>query len=255
MNTSLEERNEIAFLSFKHLLNQFPIIGPFLTEIFFEFRGKVKQQRINDFVSKLEIEFAKLDIDPQKMQTEENLDLFESIIKKVSETRSEQKRIGFKNILMHGVKDIQTIEYCEIFSGLLINLNQKELQILTEHKDYLISGNSILKTRNDLNNELKEIQNVLKMQGPFLPGIIMPHRLEADVIRERENAEKVLLEYKMECTAEKFNISKDEYRYFLQDLFSKGLLFDDGVGSIGTRAFEIMSITQFGSKFLEFIRI
>lgn len=51
-----------------------------------------------------------------------------------------------------------------------------------------------------------------------------------------------------------YNISKSDYLYYVQDLISKSLLYDSGIGGIGTTPFEILSITDFGERFLEFIK-
>ena len=64
----------------------------------------------------------------------------------------------------------------------------------------------------------------------------------------------MLNEYEKICVAEKFGIPKDELKFFLQNLLSKGLLRDDGVGTLGTGTTEVMSITSLGLKFLDFIK-
>lgn len=51
-----------------------------------------------------------------------------------------------------------------------------------------------------------------------------------------------------------YGISEDEFLYCKQSLYSKALLVDSGIGGIGVRPFQIMSITQFGLKFIGFLK-
>jgi len=172
-----------------------------------------------------------------------------SIFKKAAETRSEKKRIGFKNILIHGIKNNNEIEYCEIFSELLLVIRPKELEILSAHKHYLIDGKGPLAKKNELDTELNYkqylVQNRLALRDD---------RGNSSLSREAGNAGTLLKQYQKECTPEKFGITKDELKYFYQNLLSKGLLRDDGALTHGTGATEVMSITNFGLKFLEFVR-
>lgn len=113
-NLSPEERNEIARLSLRRILNLFPVAGPILTDILFEYRNNVKQDRLNHFVSLLEDAFVKHGITVEKLKSEKGLDLLEQTIKKVTDTRNTNKRIAFKNILLKGVTDplrLKTVKF------------------------------------------------------------------------------------------------------------------------------------------------
>lgn len=162
MNTNPAERNKMIELSLRQLLDSFPIAGPILNNILFEYRSQVRQDRLNHFVSMLEAEFSKLTIDPKTMQTEDNLDLFESIIKKATETKSEKKRRGLKNILLNGIKQQADISYCELFAEQLMSIHQKELEILAFHQYYLIDGKGPLARRNELKAEAAELNRMLQ---------------------------------------------------------------------------------------------
>lgn len=239
-------------------MSGFPVAGPIVTALF-EYKSQIKQDRLNRFVSLLEDEFIKMDIDLETLKTEENLDLFEGIFKKVAETRSEQKRIGFKNILMHGIRNNDEIDYCEIFSEMLLAITNKELEILIEYKKYLINGKGVLPERQRLKNEKYEVEkkgNLNVKVSEDAPSIYIykePQKTVQELDKGIEVANNLLDEYRNNCNADRFGITNDEYKYFLQNLFSKGLLTDDGVGAIGTDAMEIMSLTNFGIRFLSFV--
>jgi hypothetical protein len=202
-----------------------------------------------------------MNISPTTLKTEENVDLFESIFQKVIETRSEQKRVGFKNILIHGIKDKQQVEYCEIFSRLLLELHSKEIEILFEYQKYTINGEGPLIVSNKWKNELEQLERQVRMGMPDPQNdsaskafsLVMPRKARKEIDRFIKEAETMLKEYQQKCTAETFNLSDNEYQFFLQNLSAKGLLVDDGVGAIGVSTFEIMSLTKFGKRFLSFI--
>lgn len=262
MNITTEEKREILHLSLRQIMDSIPVVGPILNNIFFEFRSRVKQERLNELVEMLERDLEHLDIDPKSLQTEENLDLFETIFKKVADTRSEEKRIGLKNILVQGIKHPAQIEYCELFAEHLLSFHPKELEILAAHQCYLLKGKGSLIRKNELTEEMNQhsiwhqAQNnptniILKLgvKSGFNPR--PPHSMSAEYME----ATQMLEQYVKELVPEKFKISEDELKFFLQNLLSKGLLRDDGAGAIGTNAIEIMSITSLGLKFLDFIRL
>lgn len=254
MNTSTEEKKAMAELALRQLLYSLPIAGPIM-EVMFEYSGKVKQERFNRFVQLLDEAFLKNGISLYELQTEENVDLFETIFRKVTQTKSEQKRIGFKNLLIHGLQHREEVDHCEIFSELLLNISEKELAILHYHKKFLIEEKGALKVRNNLKNELYELNNKKALAGDSyqFSHLAVHQKSEEKLNVLIDQAEAVLNQYKQDCIAERFSISEHEYKFFLQCLFGKGLLIDDGVGAIGTGSFGIMSLTKFGIKFLAFI--
>lgn len=261
LNTTPEENRKITELTLKSIIGGFPFVGSFVKDVLLDYRSELRQDRMNHFVGLLEDELIKMGISPSTLKTEENVDLFESVFQKVIETRSVQKRIGFKNILVHGIRDNQQVEYCEIFSNLLLGLHTKEIEILFEYQKYTINGEGPLTVRNKWKNELDQLERRIRMAMPEPQNdsaakafsLVMPRKTRKDIDRFIKEADKMLEEYQKRCIAETFNVSDDEYKFFLQNLSAKGLLTDDGVGAIGVHAFEIMSLTKFGKRFLSFI--
>ena len=261
MNINTEERKAILDLSLRQILDSFPVVGPILNNIFFEFRTQVKQERLNKLVEVLESDLAKLNIDPKSLQTEENLDLFETIFKKVADTRSEQKRMGLKNILVKGIQHPGQIAFCELFAEHMLSFHPKELEILAAHQIFVIEGKGPLLKKHELKEEID--QHSIWRAALNNPSVIVNARLkpgfqprEAHIMSEEyAEADNMLEKYANELVPGKFGISEDELKFFLQNLLSKGLLRDDGVGAIGTKPMEIMSITTLGLKFLDFIKM
>lgn len=260
MNTTPEERQQMANLTLRTILGMFPIVGPILKDILFEYRSRVQQDRINHFVGRLEGSFTNYGINIGNLENEETLDLLENIFKKALQTRSEQKREYLKNILMQGLKDKAEIDYCEVFAELIVSIHHKQIEILTVHQNYLINGKSALVTRRELKTKYDRTQHLIEVGIPessaaVLSKYMLPHKTQKDLDAEIDTASKLIETYKKECTAHGFELDEDKYKYFIQDLLSKGLLSDDGVGSIGTVPLEIMSLTKFGNKFLKFVRL
>lgn len=264
MNTSLEERKamgELALRSlFKNTMKLIPVAGPVLTDVLFEFRNKIKEERLFKFLDLLKEHFSNENptVNIDNVTSEEFSDLFENVLNKVAKTRSEQKIIGFKNILLHGSKSKEEIEYCELFSDLLFSLYENDILILNLHKDFLFNNEGLLTKKRSLENELEnykrnleliQIQNSLIPQSPWLTK----RRNETDIKEDIESIKRKIEGYKKEFTPESFSITKGEFIYRIQNLYNKGLLIDEGVGSIGTSAFEFMTITDFGVRFLKFI--
>ena len=261
MNTTSEERKEIVRLTLRQMIENVPVLGSFLNNVFFEFRSNIKQARLNKFVEALEQELTDMDINPASLQTEESVDLFDTIFRKVTDTRNEKRRDGLKNILVHGLRHQDQIEYCELFAEHLLSFHPKELEILAAHQLYIVAGKGPLPRRNELKEEMD--QHSIYHQARIKPiNIMLNYQLKPDfkprplhiMKDEYTHAKKMLERYQKELVPEKFGISEDELKFFLQNLLSKGLLRDDGVGAIGTEPIEIMSITRLGLKFLDFIK-
>lgn len=270
MNTSLEERKamgELALKSlFKNTMNLIPIAGPILSDVLFEFRNKIKQDRLFKFVDLLKEHFSNEnpDIHIDNATSEEFSDLFESVLNKVAKTRGEQKIIGFKNLLLHGLKSKEEIDDCELFSDLLITLNENDILILNQHQDFLYGNEGLLTKKRLLKNDLENYQQNQKFfptNDAVLDSVrvsnsslyLAMHRDDKDIKKDIERVEKRIDQYKIQITPKSFSITKGEFIYRIQNLYNKGLLIDEGVGSIGTNAFEFMAITDFGMRFLKFI--
>lgn len=50
-----------------------------------------------------------------------------------------------------------------------------------------------------------------------------------------------------------YDLSDSEYRFLVQDLISKALLYDEGMNRLDVRPFQILEITEFGRAFLRFL--
>lgn len=248
-DTTSEEKNELVRLGLKQLVGLFPIAGPILQDLLFEYRSNIRQARLNHFLSQLEDAFIKYDIQIKNVKTEAGLDLFEQTIINVTRTRSASKRTAFKNILINGIINPARITDCEVFNELLAELKEEQLQILDEHKKYLKDGQPLLFKLQSLN---KAYSN--KPQGQTFIYTDVEMQINREILKQSIDEVKNLLEqYKQHCNASLFKLDTDQYQYFIRDLTSKGLLIDQGIGTYDSTPLKYMGITDFGVKFLDFI--
>ena len=82
----------------------------------------------------------------------------------------------------------------------------------------------------------------------FLNIIYQMSEIEIKIL----NDIKQLTENKSQ-TKNKFNLSDEKYKFYIQNLISKSLLYDDGMNSAGARPFDVVKLTDFGKELLDFI--
>jgi len=222
-----------------------PYLGAALTEIL-DFRGKLKQNRLNQFTELLENYFSNhKGVNLENFQTVEFSDLFEAVLKRVVLTSSLDKLKMLKSVLVNQVENpSQNTSESEIFLDLISELTEIEIKILFEYREFT-------KTHTPLVNELNELQSKVdrlnkREIGPDRSELL---ELENNISHLRKKQNKAQAIY----TNDYFGISNDQFLFCKQRLASKALLIDNGVGSIGGRPFGTMGITQFGIRFIDFI--
>lgn len=238
-----------------------PILGAFLNEEFFDLPGRLKQNRLNKFTELLTDYITKSNktIDLENINKEDFADIFESILTKVSKTKSEDKLKRFRDVLFHCLENnIWDTENTERFLDLISNIKEYEVLILKYHSVF----DEKHEERREKHNETKQKatnleEELLKASEAKDNGftndfekVITTLRATEASIRVFEEQNKQLEKYR---NSEFYNLSDEEFLYSKQKLSSLGLLIDSGVGGIGTRPFQKMSITTFGKRFIEFI--
>mgnify|MGYP004480030875 FL=1 len=82
----------------------------------------------------------------------------------------------------------------------------------------------------------------------FLNIIYQMSEIEIKIL----NDIKQLTENKSQ-TKNKFNLSDEKYKFYIQNLISKSLLYDDGMNSAGARPFDVVKLTVLSKELLDFI--
>lgn len=254
------DTKETAVSTVKSLFSIVPFAGGALNEIFFDYRSRVKQNRINNFTELLsEFFINNPQIAPETLKTEEFSDLFESVIRRVVLTKSKEKHIRFRDILSQQIiNPHQDVENSETYLDLISTLDETAIKILGEHYLFFKKYSDIDPLRKVASDRIfSKQEDINKVNTTFPRDEAKAEQLKADLTE----SQKVVDQYNKQITAiqdfrkaEHYQISTSEFLYYKQTLFSKGLLIDKGFGTHGgSESFRYMWITEFGQRFLQFL--
>lgn len=200
------------------LLGAVPVAGTFLTEAAFDIRSRIKQRRLEEFVSKLGDRLEKLEgnVHLDILKTEEFVDLFEDVTEKILKNRSQGKLQVFTDILATSMckKSLDDAELSHLYLSVLESLTEVELQILTSLHTYAMAAEKKMKT------EGKELD-------------IMAIDYSQDTI---------------------WNIKKSDFQICFETLLSKGLAYDDSVGRWDTKPRTFMKPTPLAIGLVTFVK-
>ncbi|MBD8084493.1 hypothetical protein [Chryseobacterium caseinilyticum] len=254
------DKKEIGISIVKSAFSNIPFAGQLLTEVLFDYRGRIKQNRLNKFIELLSQYFSQnSDVVFENMKSEDFSDLLELVLKKVVDTKSEEKLRRFKDILVNSITTDIDYNNSERYLDLVSNLSEKDIQILKGHQlfdsnfderlDYQkINAKLLGDLEKNMNEEIK-----LRDDGfanSWQNAVSQFNSLKASM-RTFDEQNKSVEIYR---NAEFYSIENDEFLYSKQKLFSLGLLIDSGAGKFDYKPFHMMSITEFAKKFLEFIK-
>ena len=218
-----------------------------LNEILFEYRGRIKQNRLNKFTELLS-DFFK---DNSKINLEDFSDLLEAILKRVVDTKSEEKLKRFRDVLINGLNNQINYENTEPYLDLVKSLSEIEINILSHHSPlhYNFEDRNGIIRQESYKLELSQMEDEIE-KGNRTVEMLTKYSAQIDKIRVLESRCKSIESYRK---SDFYKISEDDFLYYKQKLFSLGLLIDSGLGIASYRPFERMSITEYAKKFLLFI--
>jgi len=222
-----DSKNQLkqAAISAKNVIfSRIPVVGPILDEVFFEHRSRVKQERLNRFVEAFEAYFRSVhpgEIDVEYLKSDEFGDIFESILHRVMHTASEEKMHRFKKILLNEMKHTYESDFKETFLDILFHINEDQILIL---------------------NHFREVKRSEPESNPE-QGVIEGRDAGGEGARASLDHENDFLGF-----------GKSKYLFYVQDLISKSLLYDEPPTLVGKiKPYTNLSITPFGEEFLGFI--
>lgn len=252
---------EAAISLTKSIFAAVPFAGGVLNKVFFDYRSRIKQYRLNNFTELLTVFFVdNPDIDPESLKTEEFSDLFESVIRRVLQTKSREKHIRFRDVLIRQIhRPHEDIEDAETYLDLISTLNEVAIWILNEHLGFIEAFEAI----DPLRAKVLARTTVRQEKINKMPGNTEDDQKEREKATSKSKADQQKVErYNKQVTslqgfrkAACYNIQESEYLYYKQTLYAKGLLVDKGIGGgMGdSKPFQWMWITEFGRKFMGFI--
>ncbi len=254
--TKLSIRNEqIAGSVLNILTSSIPYVGPILAEGLSNYWGKVKQERINSFVIELKEYFETVsnsEIDEEFIKSEDYAQIFEMVLRKVSDTKSDEKLKIFKDILLNVIQIKKIDDHSETFLNLVgqltsqqinalkiiycLGLDKKDIEYKLKKIDADISGQKEVNNERDLYkrrtiDENEGISQFLKQKEQL--------KLQLKIIKDKKDSDRN-------------TIYKDYDEVYILDLLSKNLVqWVDGnpKGSLS----RFLLITNYGAKFIEFV--
>lgn len=248
-------KKEIVASTFKTIFGVIPYGGAALDELFFEYNGRIKQNRLNRFVEILAEHFTNdSNIILENIKTEDFNDLFESVLRRVVQTKSELKLLRFKDILIKELNSpSENVELIDHYLDLISNLTEEEIKILHNHRFFTSKYEEEIDEMNLLKNNLTSLEQQLKNETIIIneSKFKKPHD---EVKIKYEYKRDYILSFSKYRKADFYHLNENKFMFYKQRLFSKGLLIDNPMDRIGNIPFAHMGITEFGIEFIDFIK-
>lgn len=257
-----EIRKEYGISTFKGLVGSIPYAGTLLNELAFEARSRIKQDRVNNFITEF-IDFmnkhSEKDIKIENLNVEQISDIFEEIILSVSKTSADHKKNIFKQILYKQVtsNDTTTDETLR-FVNITNELTSLQFQILSAFSSL---SDNLLKYKVQI-IELQAEKKKLRIRLLDLQGQTLGDPKSVEVIQNRL-AKIPRLISKKETALKRgsinpnyhstFGVNRDSYITEVQDLIAKGLLFDFVLKSSVIDPFMHFGMTSLGRSYMNYI--
>lgn len=249
------EKKETTISILKSIFGVIPYGGAALDELFFEYNGRIKQKRLNRFTEILAENFTiNAPINIENIKTEDFNDLFESVLRRVVQTKSELKLLRFKDILIKELNcPSENVELIDHYLDLISNLTEEEIKILYNHRFFTIKFEEEIDEMNLLKDNLTSLQQQMKNETIIINQSKFKKPYD-EVKIEYDKKKEHILSFAKYKTAEFYGLSENKFMFYKQRLFSKGLLIDNRMNRIGNLPFGHMGITEFGIEFIDFIK-
>nr|BFF35475.1 hypothetical protein BACT7_03370 [Tenacibaculum mesophilum] len=249
------EKKEIIISTAKSIFGIVPYGGAALDELFFEYNGRIKQGRLNKFVEILAENFTEdSEINLDNIKTEDFNDLFESVLRRVVQTKSELKLVRFKDILIKELNSpSEHYELIDHYLDLISTLTEEEIKILYNHRHFTVEFEEEINKLNLLKDNLNSLER--QMQNERLVIDESKFKKPHDTVKQKlEKKKKYVDSFSKFRSAEFYSLSEANFMFYKQRLVSKGLLIDNRSNRIGSLPFSNMGITEFGIEFIDFIK-
>ena len=256
-NQNLEE---ILITFNKSVFSNVPYVGQLLNEVFFEYGGRKKQNRLNEFTELLRNYFEEAGgIEIDNIVTDNLSDVFESVFRKVVQTSSKEKHILFRNIIVNQIRkpDLNS-DHTDTFLDFVSKLTQIEVAILQAHREfseeYLTTKNAIGTLDAEIRNKELELKNEQDLSDK---GYANNHSLKSSELQELRKLSKkqteLLNRIKDFRSHNYYDIAETDFLFYKQNLISNGLLVETEINSFNYVPFQTMLITEVGKRFINYI--
>lgn len=261
MSKKLQQK-EYGISTVKGLIGAIPFAGTFLNEVTFEARSRIKQERVNKFI----LEFGEFinknsekDYDLGSLNVEQISDVFEEILISISKTSAEHKRkvfqqILFKQLTSNNLETDETIRFINITN----ELTKTEFEILSAFNSL---SDNVLKYKVQI-LELEEERKQLRIQIEDLNNEYVGNETKEERLNKRLKQIPRLIKQKRSALKNgdinpnyhvTFDLTREDYISEVQDLISKGLLFDFALRTQIIDPFVHFGITSLGRSYMKYI--
>lgn len=236
-------------------------IGTALDEALFEGRARIKQKRVTNFFEMLVsgIDGRDLaDFDPKSLQREDFSDVLEEISISISKTSAKHKIEIFKKIVlieMEGANDInQTFKFISIANHISANQYSILKRFSFVSSKLIALETQIEHSEKELPNFLKKVKQEKEHHNNGKANNFSKYKQELDDLNHRIASMKETHEALPKINDPQYHMLPDiEYIIEIQDLVSRGLIVDLGVGKRDFVAFSVCGITELGNAFIKYV--
>lgn len=255
---------EVGISATKGAIGAIPFVGTALNEAIFESRGRIKQDRVNRFIHMLQ-EFMETvseeDVDFEHLKSDEFSDIFESILKRVAYTRSEEKMKRFRKVLVSEMQSPTDTDFTETFLDIISRLEEIQIRILRDIKIATKNCGGLHEKVFKIQNEIKAHKTQLKKEtehqkNGYANNVSREQKNIADKTSIVRRDLKKLADNQKYYNSEVYGIEFSQYSFYVQDLISKALLQERLIPRNGKEppVTKLIEITTYGDEFLKYIK-
>ncbi len=265
MRDRLELEKATAQSTTRSLLNAVPFLGTALTELMFDMRGRIKQDRINKFVSEFHAYLdgvVEADLHIDQIEKEDFGDFFEALLLRVAFNHSEAKRNAFQRLLGNQLQHPADLDYALLFVDIISNLHEKQIPILERffrsqlecgmHTRIQAKLTNLRRDYFDMTTFKDRMDNDVYAEGMLDTGT-GTGKLEQKIRETKEAieiAEKDLRQYDAAHRPVIYKLKETEFFTLANDLCSKGLLTDFS-SKYAYNPLSVVEISDLGKRLME----
>ena len=254
---------QVGISTLRGAIGAIPFVGTAINEFAFEARGRIKQERVNQFIYSFAehiSQFKESEISIEQIKNEDFGDFFEELLIKVSRTHSEAKRDALKNLLTNQIIKPKGIDYTQLLLEIISSLHENQIPILQRLKE--VNSSTYIETKGELiekNKEFKSLIDRIKAEYWKLdskddalsdPEIEKLEELKTKTKKRIDELEIKVKDSQAPFIGKTYDIPSYEFFFLIQDLCAKGLLIDYGM-KFGAEPYELIEISQLGIDLID----
>jgi hypothetical protein len=186
-------------------------------------------------------------------------DLIEEVLGRAMRTSALKKHARLARVLLHGVGSTDKPDFEDQFLDLVLELNETQIHILNVHAQFPSAVNESFQKLGEVMAELRERHTVKRAEQESKNKGLANNsgRVEAEV-KQLEDKVRSMQRRRSESMSvrgeQHYGLGKPAYEALTYALIGRGLMMDIGVVNGEFKAGEILSLTPYGKRFLEFIQ-